>query len=87
MGLVLVKKQFKRAKIMYSRTTHGRGPKCFFSLQKKTIIEDVQQNVYPVILFIILPLFIVSCSCLLTLKDFGSVDWRFDTSWPHQKYQ
>ena len=59
---------------MYSRTTHGRGPKCVFSLQKKTIIEDVQQNVYPFTLFIILPLFIMFCPYLLTLKDFGSVD-------------
>ena len=46
-------------------------------LQKQAIIEDIQQNVYPVILLIILSLFIVSCSFLPTLIDFGSVDWRF----------
>ena len=46
-------------------------------LQKQAIIEDIQQNVYPVILLIILSLFIVSFPFLPTLIDFGSVDWRF----------
>jgi len=56
-------------------------------LQKQVIIKDIQQNVYPVILLIILSLFVVSCSCLPTLKDFGSGDWGFETSRPRQKYQ
>ena len=56
-------------------------------LQKQVIIKDIQQNVYPVILLIILSLFVVSCSCLPTLKDFGSGDWWFETSRPRQKYQ
>ena len=47
------------------------------SLQKQAIIEDIQQNVYTIILLIILSLFIVSCYFLPTLIDFGSVDWRF----------
>ena len=46
-------------------------------LQKQVIIKDIQQNVFPVILLIILSLFIVSCYFLPTLIDFGSVDWRF----------
>ena len=49
-------------------------------LQKQVIIKDIQQNVYPVILLIILSLFVVSCSCLPTLKDFGSEGWGFESS-------
>ena len=56
-------------------------------LQKQVIIEDIQQNVYPVILLIILSLFVMDCPCLPTLKDFGSGDWEFKTSCPRQKYQ
>jgi len=59
---------------------------CATSLQKQAIIEDVQQNEYSVILFIILFLFVVDCPYLLTLKDFGSGDWGFETSRPRQKY-
>ena len=44
------------------------------SLQKQALIEDIQQNVYPVILLIILSLFIVSCYYLPTLIDFGPGD-------------
>ena len=56
-------------------------------LQKQVIIKDIQQNVYPVILLIILSLFVVDCPCLPTLKDFGSGDWEFETSRPRMKYQ
>ena len=48
---------------------------CAISLQKQAIFADIQQNVYSVILLIILSLFVVDCPCLPTLKDFGSVDW------------
>ncbi len=48
---------------------------CAISLQKQAIFADIQQNVYPVILLIILSLFVVDCTCLPTLIDFGSVDW------------
>jgi len=44
------------------------------SIQKQVVIEDIQQNVYPVILLIILSLFIVSCYYLPTLIDFGPGD-------------
>ena len=60
---------------------------CAISLQKQAIFADIQQNVYPVILLIILSLFVVDCPCLPTLKDFGSGDWGFETSRPRQKYQ
>ena len=43
------------------------------SLQKQAIIEDIQQNVY----LVILSLFIVFCYFLPTQIDFGSGDWRF----------
>ena len=46
-------------------------------LQKQAIIKDIQQNVYLVILLVILSLFIVSYYFLPTLIDFGSEDWRF----------
>ena len=57
----------------------GQNKRQFYAiiLQKQAIIEDIQQNVYPVILLIILSLFIVSCYFLPTLIDFGSGDWRF----------
>ena len=35
MGLVLVKKQFKRAKIMYSRTTTGEAQNIFLAYKKR----------------------------------------------------
>jgi len=35
MGLVLVKKQFKRAKIMYSRTTTGEAQNVFLAYKKR----------------------------------------------------
>ena len=56
-----------------------RDKRQFFaiSIQKQVVIKDIQQNVYPVILLIILSLFIVSCYLLSTLIDFGSGDWRF----------
>jgi len=61
---------------------------CAISLQKQAIFADIQQNVYPVILLIILSLFVVDCTCLPTLKDFGSGDWGgVETSRPRQKYQ
>ena len=48
---------------------------CAISLQEQAVFADIQQNVYPVILLIILFLFVVDCPCLPTLKDFGSGDW------------
>ena len=53
-----------------------RDKRRFFaiSIQKQAVIEDIQQNVYPVILLIILALFIVPCYFLPTLIDFGSGD-------------
>ena len=53
-----------------------RDKRQFFviSIQKQAVIEDIQQNVYPVILLIILALFIVPCYFLPTLIDFGSGD-------------
>ena len=53
-----------------------RDKRQFFdmSIQKQAVIEDIQQNIYPVILLIILSLFIVSCYFLSTLIDFGSGD-------------
>ena len=75
-GLVQ-KKQSKRVQIVCSRTTRARRKICQFyaiSLQKQAIIEDIQQNVYTIILLIILSLFIVSCYFLPTLIDFGSGD-------------
>ena len=42
------------------------------SIQKQDIFADILQNVYPVILIIILSLFFVNCLCLPALKDFRS---------------
>ena len=54
----------------------GQNKRQFYAiiLQKQVIIEDIQQNVYTIILLIILSLFIVSCYFLPTLIDFGSGD-------------
>ena len=66
-------------RLCFRALSASRDKRRFFaiSIQKQTVIEDIQQNVYSVMLLIILSLFIVSYNFLPTLIDFGSGDWRY----------